>query len=48
LIDSADMGGEDALISISESVGGQYALIVAATCEDTGTYKRYTGETIPW
>jgi len=43
-----DMGGENAAISISESVSGQYAVIVAATCEDTGTYKRYTGETIPW
>lgn len=43
-----DLGGADAAVSVDESVSGMRKLISELTMDDTGTYTRYNGETVPW
>jgi NAD(P)-dependent dehydrogenase (short-subunit alcohol dehydrogenase family) len=42
------MGGEEASLVPSESVGGMRALVDQFTSEDSGQIYRYDGEKIPW
>jgi hypothetical protein len=42
------MGGDGAQLEIPFSVGHQYTVITGATKRDSGTFKRYNGEEIPW
>ncbi|KAF8590403.1 NAD(P)-binding protein [Ramaria rubella] len=42
------LGGEGAQLEIPFSVSHQYKQIVSATRKDSGTFKRYNGEIIPW
>ncbi|KAI9031545.1 NAD(P)-binding protein [Phycomyces nitens] len=43
-----DMGGEDALISIDQSVNGIANVAANLTSKDNGTYVSNEGKTIPW
>jgi NAD(P)-dependent dehydrogenase (short-subunit alcohol dehydrogenase family) len=43
-----DMGGPEANLRPEESITGMRAVIAHLTPADTGTYKNYNGETIPW
>lgn len=43
-----DMGSDAATTEVSESVEGLIRQIDALTLEETGCYKDYLGETIPW
>ena len=43
-----DMGGEHALISAEESVSGMRKLIAALESGESGTFRDYAGNEIPW
>ncbi|KAF8531714.1 NAD-P-binding protein [Gautieria morchelliformis] len=43
-----DMGGEGAELEIPFTVEQQYKQITGATRKDSGTFKRYNGEILPW
>lgn len=45
---ATDMSGPDADLSPAESIGALRQLIESLTPADTGTFRRYNGETIPW
>ncbi|MEM7121164.1 MAG: SDR family oxidoreductase [Pseudomonadota bacterium] len=45
---ATDMSGPDADLTPVESIGALRQLIEALTPADTGTFRRYNGETIPW
>ena len=45
---STDMSGPDADLSPDESVNAMCAIIVTLGPEQTGTFLRYNGETVPW
>lgn len=42
------MGGEGAFLEIPFSVSHQHKIITSATQKDSGTFKRYNGEALPW
>jgi NAD(P)-dependent dehydrogenase (short-subunit alcohol dehydrogenase family) len=43
-----DMGGEGAPLGVEESVAGMLKVIAALTKEESGAYRNYAGNTIPW
>ncbi len=43
-----DMGGPSATLTPEQSIGGMRSVIESLTVEDTGTYRRYNGATVPW
>ncbi|KZO98934.1 NAD(P)-binding protein [Calocera viscosa TUFC12733] len=43
-----DMGGPGAMLEPDFSIGNMLRTIKAASEKDTGTFKRYNGEPIPW
>ena len=45
---STDMSGPDADLSPDESVNAMCAIIDTLGPEQTGTFLRYNGETVPW
>ncbi|KAF8513596.1 NAD-P-binding protein [Hysterangium stoloniferum] len=42
------MGGEGAVLDVSDTVSWQYDIIVTATATDSGTFKQYDGAILPW
>ncbi len=45
---ATDMSGPDADLTPAESIGAMRQLIETLRPTDTGTFRRYNGETIPW
>jgi NAD(P)-dependent dehydrogenase (short-subunit alcohol dehydrogenase family) len=43
-----DMGGEGAPLSVEESVSGVLKVIAALQKEESGAYRNYAGDNIPW
>jgi NAD(P)-dependent dehydrogenase (short-subunit alcohol dehydrogenase family) len=43
-----DMGGPNALITTQQSVSGMRGVIAGASMDDTGTFRNYDGDIIPW
>ena len=43
-----DMGGPEAPLDVTESVNGLRALIDGLKPQDNGSYRRHSGETLPW
>ena len=43
-----DMGGPNATLTPEQSISGMRAVIDSLTVEDTGTYRRYNGASVPW
>lgn len=43
-----DMGGQDASLSVEESVAGMLKVIDSLIPADTGTYRNYAGQHLPW
>lgn len=43
-----DLGGQDATLSVEESVSGMLAVIASLTPQDTGTFRNYAGAHLPW
>jgi hypothetical protein len=43
-----DMGGAGAEIDVATSVSGMRRVIAAITPADSGAFRNYAGETIPW
>ena len=43
-----DMGGPNATLTPEQSISGIRSVIDSLTVEDTGTYRRYNGATVPW
>jgi NAD(P)-dependent dehydrogenase (short-subunit alcohol dehydrogenase family) len=43
-----DMGGPSAALTPEQSIRGVRAVIDGLAAEDTGTFKRHNGETVPW
>ena len=43
-----DMGGSGADISVEESAAGIMSVIANLTLADTGSFKKWNGETHPW
>ncbi len=43
-----DMGGPNATLTPEQSISGMRSVIETLTVEDTGTYRRHDGATVPW
>jgi NAD(P)-dependent dehydrogenase (short-subunit alcohol dehydrogenase family) len=43
-----DMGGPNATLTPEQSISGVRAVIDGLAAEDTGTFKKHNGETVPW
>jgi NAD(P)-dependent dehydrogenase (short-subunit alcohol dehydrogenase family) len=43
-----DMGGSEAPLAPAESIGGMRTVIDGLTPADSGTFRNYDGETMPW
>lgn len=43
-----DMGGPNATLTPSQSISGMRSVIDSLTVEDSGTYRRHDGATVPW
>lgn len=43
-----DMGGPNATLTPEQSISGMKSVIDSLTVEDTGTYRRHDGATVPW
>jgi NAD(P)-dependent dehydrogenase (short-subunit alcohol dehydrogenase family) len=43
-----DMGGPNATLTPEQSMSGVRAVIDGLAAEDTGTFKKHNGETVPW
>jgi NAD(P)-dependent dehydrogenase (short-subunit alcohol dehydrogenase family) len=43
-----DMGGPNALITTQQSVSEMRGVIAGASMDDTGTFRNYDGDIIPW
>ena len=43
-----DLGGDQAAVSVDESVSGMRSLIANLTMDKTGTFTRFDGEAVPW
>ncbi len=43
-----DMGGANATLTPEQSISGMRSVIDSLTVEDTGTYRRYDGASVPW
>ncbi len=42
------MGGPEAPVEVDDSVAGMRKMIAGLTLDDTGSFKRYTGDTVAW
>ncbi|KAI8581633.1 hypothetical protein K450DRAFT_232239 [Umbelopsis ramanniana AG] len=45
---ATDMGGASAPLKAPESISGMLKVFDQATAEDTGSFKDYSGKTLPW
>jgi hypothetical protein len=43
-----DMGGENAALSVEQSVGGMLQSIDALTPQDTGGFRNQSGQNVAW
>ena len=43
-----DMGGDNATVPVAESVAGLLRVIDGATMSDSGTFRDWRGQTLPW
>jgi len=43
-----DMGGPEAPVEVEDSVSGMRKIIAGLTLDDTGSFKRFDGETVAW
>jgi NAD(P)-dependent dehydrogenase (short-subunit alcohol dehydrogenase family) len=43
-----DMGGPNATLTPQQSISDVREVIDSLTQEDTGTFKKHNGETVPW